>query len=81
VILTTREFSRYAEAHRSLDLFGVWLLDLIAIGRFSFVWRGPRQRLRSDLGEPLQDYYSLPHSPRRDSSSGTLVESWNESLQ
>ena len=41
----------------------------------------PSRRLRSDLGEPLQDFYSLPHSPRRDSSSGTLVESWNESLQ
>ena len=61
--------------------FRVCLLDLIAIGRASFVWRGPSRRLRSDLGEPLQDFYSLPHSPRRDSSSGTLVESWNESLQ
>jgi hypothetical protein len=49
--------------------------------RASFVWRGPSRRLRSDLSKPLQDFYSLPHSTRRDSSSGTLVESWDERLQ
>src|SRR3954451_8955340 len=41
----------------------------------------PSRRLRSDLSKPLQDFYSLPQSTRRDSSSGTLLESRNESLQ
>ena len=71
----------WSEEESNSRPLGVYLLDLITIGRFSFVWREPSRRLRSDLGEPLQDFYSLPHSPRRDSSSGTLVESWNESLQ
>jgi hypothetical protein len=32
-------------------------------------------RLRSDLAEPLKDFYSLSHLPGRDCSSGMRVES------